>query len=115
MAYLSGEGGADVARIEAALSAGALHVPPPVISELLSKRDASQIEPLLDGLPLLPISDGFWERAGRTRRALLAQGLKAALADCLIAQCCIDAAVPLIARDTDYRHFERWCGLELAT
>jgi predicted nucleic acid-binding protein len=34
--------------------------------------------------------------------------------DALIAQCCIDADVPLIARDKDYRHFESWCGLKLA-
>ena len=36
------------------------------------------------------------------------------MADALIAQCCIDANVTLIARDRDYRHFERWCGLKLA-
>jgi predicted nucleic acid-binding protein len=40
--------------------------------------------------------------------------LKAALADSLIAQCCIDADVALIARDGDYRHFAKWCGLRLA-
>lgn len=44
-----------------------------------------------------------------------AKRLKPKLADTLIAQCCIDADTPLIARDGDFRHFERWCGLRLAT
>jgi predicted nucleic acid-binding protein len=113
VAYLSGESGHDVARIESAISAGELRLPPPVLSELLSKPDSSQIEVLLADIPMMELVDGFWSRAGRTRRVLLRRGLKAALADSLIAQCCIDANVPLIARDRDYRHFERWCGLKL--
>jgi predicted nucleic acid-binding protein len=115
VAYLSGEGGDDVARIEAAMSAGELRLPPPVLSELLSKPDISQIDGLFADIPLMDLADGFWRRAGQTRRVLRLRGLKAALADSLIAQCCIDADVPLIARDRDYRHFERWCGLKLAT
>ena len=113
VAYLSGEAGADVSRIEAAMSAGELRLPPPVLSELLSKPDISQIEALLAGIPLMVLADGFWNRVGLTRRVLRLRGLKAALADSQIAQCCIDADVPLIARDRDYRHFERWCGLKL--
>ena len=76
--------------------------------------DETEIENLLSDIPLMDLSPGFWDRAGRTRRVLRVRGLKAALADSLIAQCCIDADVPLIARDKDYRHFERWCGLKLA-
>ncbi|MGA0602343.1 PIN domain-containing protein [Caulobacter sp. KR2-114] len=114
VAFLSGDVGDDVVRIDRAISDGELWLPPPVVSELLSKPDASQIEPLLAGVPLLDISPGFWERAGRSRRAVRIEGLKAALADSLIAQCCIDADVPLITRDRDYRHFQRWCGLKLA-
>jgi predicted nucleic acid-binding protein len=114
VAYLSGEAGNDVVLISLAITAGELRLPPPVLSELLSKPDLSQVEPLLDGVPMMDLTDGFWDRAGRSRRALRLRGLKAALADALIAQCCIDADVPLIARDKDYRHFERWCGLKLA-
>ena len=62
----------------------------------------------------MPIEPGFWERAGLGRRLILSKGLRARLADTLIAQCCIDAGAPLIARDNDYRHFVRWCGLKLA-
>lgn len=114
VAFLSGDAGDDVIRIGQAISDGELWLPPPVVSELLSKPDASQIEPLLAGVPLLDVVPGFWERAGRSRRVVRLQGLKAALADSLIAQCCIDADVALITRDRDYRHFECWCGLKLA-
>jgi hypothetical protein len=114
VAYLSGEGGEDVARIDAAIATRELRLPPPVVSELLSKPDPSAIEALLSEIPLMDLTPGFWERAGRARRVLRLHGLKAALADALIAQCCIDADVALIARDRDYRHFERWCGLKLA-
>jgi predicted nucleic acid-binding protein len=115
VAFLSGEAGDDVARIEAAMAVNELVIPPPVVTELYSKPDRSQIAPLLIEVPLMELTDGFWERAGDTRRVLLARGLKAAMADALVAQCCIDAGVPLIARDRDYRHFERWCGLKLAS
>jgi predicted nucleic acid-binding protein len=115
VAYLSGEDGDDVACIENAVASKELILPPPVLTELRSKPDISQIEAWLGGVPLIELTDGFWDRAGRSRRVLLLRGLKAALADSLIAQCCIDADVPLIARDRDYRHFERWCGLKLAS
>jgi predicted nucleic acid-binding protein len=114
VAFLSGETGDDVRRLEAAIASSDLCLPPPVLSELLSKPDLSQLEDLLSGIPLMDLAPGFWDRAGRTRRVLRIRGFKAALADSLIAQCCIDADAPLIARDRDYRHFERWCGLKLA-
>ena len=114
VAYLSGEAGADVDRIEAAIAAGDLALPPPVVSELLSKPDRSLVEPLLADAPLVELKEGVWCRVGDARRLLITKGLKAVLADALVAQCCIDADVALIARDRDYRHFERWCGLKLA-
>ena len=91
-----------------------LFLPPPVLCELRSKPDRALIEGPLARLPLLEVLDGYWARAGDTRRQLLAKGLKAAMADALIAQACIDADVPLIARDRDFRHFAQWCGLKLA-
>lgn len=114
VAYLSGEAGRDVELVDAAVIGRELVLPPPVVSELWSKPDRALLEPLLDGTPVLEITDGFWRRVGDSRRVLLAQGLKAAMADALVAQCCIDADVALIARDRDYRHFEQWCGLKLA-
>jgi len=114
-AFLAGEAGPDLELIDRAMSDEELLLPPPVLTELLSKPDRSQIETHLLRLPLVELREGFWARAAEARRALLSNGLKAAMSDALIAQSCIDADVPLIARDRDYRHFERWCGLKLAT
>lgn len=113
IAYLAGAQGADVERIGDAMAADELRLPPPTVTELLSKP-SSQLDYLLHSVPLLDVTPGFWTRAGKTRGLLRTRGLKAALADSLIAQCCIDADVALIARDGDYRHFARWCGLRLA-
>ena len=113
IAYLAGQGGTDVDQLGRAMAADDLRLPPPTVTELLSKPSA-QLEYLLRSVPLLDLAPGFWVRAGQTRGLLRAKGLKAALADSLIAQCCIDADVALIARDGDYRHFAKWCGLKLA-
>ena len=58
--------------------------------------------------------DGYWERAGRNRRMLIASGLRARTIDSLIAQSCIDANVELVTNDPDFRHFASHCGLKLA-
>lgn len=63
-------------------------------------------------IPLIDLEEGFWHRAGMMRGLLKAEGYKAVLADCLIAQSCIDADIPLITYDRDFRHFER-AGLKL--
>lgn len=116
IAFLEGHDGPDVALIERAIDARDLVFAPPVLTELRAGAIANDdLELLLSDPQVLPISDGFWERAGRARRLLIDKGLRARFADALIAQCCIDADVPLITRDQDYRHFERWCGLALAT
>jgi predicted nucleic acid-binding protein len=44
---------------------------------------------------------------------VLASGRKARLGDALIAQSCIDAKVPLLTRDRDFRAFARAAGLRL--
>lgn len=116
IAYLEGDDGRDIELIEQALSADELIFAPPVVTELRSGAVPHPgLDQLLSQTSLMPIDDGVWDRAGRSRRLLIERGLKARFADALIAQCCIDADVALIARDRDYRHFERWCGLKLAT
>jgi len=115
VAWLQGAQGADVTRLDEALDAGDLILPPPVVSELLSWPKASaKLLDILDRIERLPLTEGFWDRVGRDRRMLLSQGLKARLADALTAQVCIDAGVALITRDADYRHFATHCGLQLA-
>lgn len=105
----------DYNLVTAAIDAKTLRLPPPVLTELLSFPPlSSTLRPFLADLPLIPSVDGYWERAGDNRRLLLSKGLKAKMPDTLIAQCCIDADLPLISRDDDYRHFAKWCGLKLA-
>ncbi len=116
IAYLEGEAGEDIDSIERSMSDHSLVFAPPVIAELRAGAAPNEgLETLLREAILLPIEAGYWDRAGRQRRLLIEKGLKASFADALIAQCCIDADVPLIARDRDYRHFAQWCGLKLAT
>jgi predicted nucleic acid-binding protein len=115
VAWLQGDAGADISRLQEALTSKKLALPPPAAAELLSWPKASpMLRSTLARLQALPIEEGFWERAGESRRLLLDRGFKAKLADALIAQCCIDAQVPLIARDADFRHFAAHCGLKLA-
>ena len=102
--------------IATAMDGDGLCLPPPVEAELLSfPTPQPQLGRVLSRLPRLDTSEGMWMRTGLARRRLKSMGFKAALADSLIAQFCIDADVPLIATDTDFRHFAAHCGLKLAT
>jgi predicted nucleic acid-binding protein len=111
--YSVGERGEDVTALEDALRNEDLFFPPPVVAELLSdaKADANIVD-VITHIPLLELTDGFWIRAGFLRAKLLQAGHKAALADTLIAQSCIDHNVPLITHDRDFRHFVK-AGLKL--
>ena len=112
IAYLQGEKGNDVEKIEQALTFHALVLPPVVLSELLSDFNlTNEVIEVISNLPILPIKDDYWKRAGLLRSKLIADKLKARLADTLIAQICVDHNVPLITRDQDFRHFSRYCGL----
>ena len=116
IAYLAGGSGEDIDLIGHAMANDELVLAPPVVTELRTGAVPNpDLEALLAHTPCLPVQEGLWDRAGRHRRLLIEKGVKARFADALIAQCCIDADVALIARDRDYRHFERWCGLKLAS
>ena len=115
VAYFQGEDAPDVAAIVAAIANDRLCLPPVVVAELLSFPKASPVvASTVDSLPHLDLLDGYWERTGKSRASLRARGLKTRLADTLIAQACIDHGLPLIARDGEYRHFAKHCGLVLA-
>jgi predicted nucleic acid-binding protein len=104
--YLSGDEGPDVAAVDTALASHQACLPPVVLTELLSDHKLSKdVRALFQELPLLELTEGFWERAGHLRAAALSRKHKAKLADTLIAQVCIDHGVPLITRDEDFRHF----------
>jgi predicted nucleic acid-binding protein len=113
--YLKGETGADLELLDAAILNGQLRLPPVVITEILSDETSSKtLSELLPDILTLELTDGYWERAGVMRCLLHKKGLKAAVADTLVAQSCIDHDVTLIARDSDFRHFAKHCGLKLA-
>lgn len=87
---------------------------PFVLAELFSDpklepQDAADLR----RLPLLAITEGFWERAGRLRAELFKKNYRPKLVDTMIAQCCIDHDVRLLTRDRDFRAFARHGGLIL--
>ena len=115
VAYLQGLEGPDVERLAAALAGVDLALPAIVVTEILSDPGPRRVlQPQIEQLEMLPILVGFWKRAGEIRRTLKQLGLRARIADALIAQSCIDHNVPLITRDDDFRHFAKHCGLKLA-
>jgi predicted nucleic acid-binding protein len=114
-AFLAGEEGADVEKVAIAMSGGDLVLPPVVVTEVLGDAGSSGlVGTYLSELTMLDPREGYWVRAGEMRRALLADGFKARIADVLIAQSCLDHDVALISRDRDFRHFAQRFALQLA-
>jgi predicted nucleic acid-binding protein len=113
-AYLGGHAGADVDHLDEALANNSLLLPPVVATALLSRPGLNEATiKIFTELPRIEIHPDYFERAGRIRREVRSRKLRARLADALIAQSCIDADVPLITRDRDFRHFAMHCGLKL--
>lgn len=114
IAYLAGATGDDVVAVDHALADKQAVLPPAVLSELLSAPKLTpSVATSLKELPLLALKEGYWERVGSLRARLISKGLKARLADALIAQSCLDHHIPLITRDTDFRHFAQHAGLKI--
>jgi predicted nucleic acid-binding protein len=111
--YLAGDDGSDVALVESALADQTVVLPPAVLAELLSApRLESEVAQVFCDLPMLDLHGGYWERVGAVRATILRAGKRARLADALIAQSCVDHDVPLVTRDSDFRHFVAF-GLSL--
>ena len=84
------------------------------MTELLSDPKVTMaVKDLFLQLPVLEITEGYWQRAGLLRARLLARGRRARLADTLIAQSCLDHDLPLVTRDSDFRHFVRLAGIRI--
>ncbi len=115
VAYLAGEAGRDIEVLNRALARNQAHLPPAVVTEMLSAPKATEsLEHLILALPFLAVAEGYWERAGRLRRRILARGLRAPLADALICQSCLDHDLALVTREGDFKPFAKHCGLKLA-
>ena len=114
IAYLSGESGDDVNLLDSCLRNHFILMAPIVLAELLSDPLLpDEVEIHLRSVPVLELMPGFWERAGKTRAELIKRKMKPKLADTLIAQVCIDHNLPLHTRDTDFRPFAKYAGLQL--
>ena len=114
VAYLAGSDGPDVSLIDASLADNQLCLPPVVLTELLSDpKLPKDVAAILRQIPLLQVTDGFWDRAGRLRSKIIARKRRARLADTLIAQACLDHHVALITRDADFRAFAQIGSLKL--
>jgi predicted nucleic acid-binding protein len=112
--YLSGADRPDTRLVHQLLETGTAVLPPVVVTEVLSQPGLpAQVAAIIAAMEMLPIRDGFWERAGHTRSLVIAKGRRARLADTLIAQTCLDHDVPLITHDADFKRFAAVVGLRL--
>lgn len=111
--YFANQTGPKFHVVEEAFDRDALMLPPAVLTEALSDPALPAAKAArIRAIPLLKVSDGFWDRAGILRAFLLNHGYSGRLGDVLIAQACIDHDIPLITYDRDFRRFER-VGLKL--
>lgn len=113
IAYLEGAPGSDVEAVDQALQERIGFIAPVTFSELLSDPSLPRsVRETILALPTLPLLEGYWERAGLMRAKILRGGHKAKLADTLIAQSCLDHRATLVARDRDFKIFEKLAKLK---
>jgi len=114
IAFLEGKPGRDVDLVDQALLDQVGVFSPVVVTELLSgPKLPPSVRDIILEIPVLPITEGFWERAGLLRAKLIHRKHKAKLADTLIAQTCLDHQVPLVTRDNDFTHFTKVSTLKV--
>lgn len=114
IAFLEGDSGQDVDLIDQALLDQVGVFSPVAITELLSDpKLPSSVREVIMEIPILPVTEGFWERAGLLRAKMVKQKYKAKLADTLIAQTCLDHHVPLVTRDKDFNQFTKVSALRV--
>jgi hypothetical protein len=106
VAFLEGGPGYDTESLDRGLEGRQVVMVPVVLTELLSDPGLPpEVSEMLLQIPQIEIRPGFWQRAGMLRAEVLRKQGKARLGDALIAQSCIDARVPLLTRDRDFRAF----------
>ena len=101
-------------RLSELLERGEAAISPVTMIEIASDPNLSSASrDILSAFAVLPVEEGYWERAGSLRAKLLSQGRRARLADSLIAQSCIDAGLALLTRDRDFLIFVELGSLDL--
>lgn len=114
IAFFQGEAGRDVELLDRGLEYRQVLMAPPVLTELLSDPGmTAEVSKTLSEVPAIEILPGFWGRAGALRATVLRKRRKARLGDALIAQSCLDAGIPLLTRDRDFRAFAEAASLTL--
>ena len=114
IAYLEGSRGHDVDLVNQAFSDKVGVISPVTVTEVLSDPRLSRfVRETILLLPVLPIIEGYWQRAGLLRAKILRSGHKAKLADTLIAQNCLDHGATLVTRDDDLKVFKQMAGLRV--
>jgi predicted nucleic acid-binding protein len=114
VSFLEDEEGQDTRLLDKALADRQVVMVPVVLTELLSDPNLpSDVAETLLNVPLIDVGVGYWQRSGVLRAKVLAKRRKSRLGDALIAQCCVDAAIPLLTRDRDFRAFADAAGLDL--
>lgn len=118
IAYLNGDAGKDMELLAQQLDKGQVWLHGLVLSELMAGHDfdaaAQEIFTTLARFRQLEFKSGYWLRAGLLRHRLRGLGSKAPLADCLIAQLCMDYDLPLLTRDADFQMIAKHSTLRLA-
>jgi predicted nucleic acid-binding protein len=114
VAFLQGSGGEDTQLLDEALADRQVLMVPVVLTELLSDpKLPSDVAETLAEVPMIEVGSDYWQRAGILRAKVLAKRRRARLGDALIAQSCLDQAIPLITRDRDFRTFAEAAGLDI--
>ena len=114
ISFLAGDTTPEVEALADLLANAAAILAPSTITELLSDpKGGGGIAPLIDQLQTVEIIEGYWARAGELRATVRGAGRKAALGDALLAQACIDADLPLLTADADFKAFKQFSRLRL--
>lgn len=104
-------------RLEEALRAGSVAIPPIVVAELLSGvkgRDRTSMIDLLIDLELVPTPLAHWIAVGDLRATLARRGLSVSTPDAHVAQCALDGDALLLSHDTIFTRIAAATSLRVA-
>ena len=114
IAWLDGTAYPEAQALDTLLQNDAAFIAPIAITEIFSNANSGPaVADAMAAFRVLDLKPGYWERAGAMRAALRREGRKAPIADALIAQAAIDADLPLLTRDADFKAYAKLFALKL--